>query len=194
MSPQIVHDPAAKREAILAAALELFAERGYHGTTVPEVAEKAGVGAGTLYRYFASKEALVNALYQQWKGEYGRALMTDLPVDRPMRQVFGALWSRMAGFARKHPKALKFLEFHHHLPYLDEKSRQIEEGILEPLLAFVVAAQEQHVLKPIPAQLLIGIVYGAFNGLLRVEDSGYMDLTPDRMRAAEQLIWEAIRA
>ena len=59
-----------RREAILAAALELFSERGFHGTAVPLVAEKAGVGAGTLYRYFESKEALVNALYQRWKGEF----------------------------------------------------------------------------------------------------------------------------
>src|SRR5690606_27876447 len=52
-----------KREAILHAALELFVERGFWGTAVPEIAEKAGVGAGTIYRYFESKEALVNALY-----------------------------------------------------------------------------------------------------------------------------------
>jgi AcrR family transcriptional regulator len=41
-----------KREAILGAALELFAERGFHGTAVPQIADKAGVGAGTIYRYF----------------------------------------------------------------------------------------------------------------------------------------------
>ena len=46
-----------KREAVLGAALELFVERGFHGTTVPEIAERAGVGAGTIYRHFASKEA-----------------------------------------------------------------------------------------------------------------------------------------
>jgi AcrR family transcriptional regulator len=43
-----------KREAIMAAALDLFVERGFYGTAVPEIAEKAGVGAGTIYRYFES--------------------------------------------------------------------------------------------------------------------------------------------
>jgi len=43
-----------KRETILAAALELFVERGFYGTAVPEIAERAGVGAGTIYRYFES--------------------------------------------------------------------------------------------------------------------------------------------
>ena len=50
-----------KREAILAAALEAFVEKGFHGTAVPEIAARAGVGAGTIYRYFESKEAVVNA-------------------------------------------------------------------------------------------------------------------------------------
>jgi TetR/AcrR family transcriptional regulator, repressor of fatR-cypB operon len=51
-----------KREAILNAALQLFTEFGFHGTAMPQVAERAGVGAGTIYRYFTSKEALVNTL------------------------------------------------------------------------------------------------------------------------------------
>ena len=68
-----------KEEAILAAALELFAERGFYGTAVPAVAQRAGVGAGTIYRYFDNKEALVNVLYRRWKQAYSLALMTDFP-------------------------------------------------------------------------------------------------------------------
>src|SRR5690349_16044689 len=79
--------PADKREAILAAALELFVERGFHGTAVPEVADRAGVGAGTIYRYFASKEALVNALYQKYKAELTGLILKDFPLDKPARQM-----------------------------------------------------------------------------------------------------------
>src|SRR5262245_31156210 len=86
--------PTDKREAILSAALELFAERGFHGTAVPLVAEKAGVGAGTIYRYFESKEALVNALFQQWKEAIGSAVLTDFPFQSPVREQFHAFFSR----------------------------------------------------------------------------------------------------
>ena len=47
---------------ILDAALEVFAEKGFHVATVDEIAERAGVGKGTLYRYFANKETLFNEL------------------------------------------------------------------------------------------------------------------------------------
>ena len=50
------------KEKILEAALEIFSEKGFHVATVDEIAEQAGLGKGTLYRYFANKEALFNEL------------------------------------------------------------------------------------------------------------------------------------
>lgn len=49
-------------EKILDAALEVFSEKGFHLAIVDEIAERAGVGKGTLYRYFANKETLFNEL------------------------------------------------------------------------------------------------------------------------------------
>ena len=51
-------DPA-KDAAVLHAARELLVEAGYHGTTVVAIARRAGVGAPTIYRRWATKEALI---------------------------------------------------------------------------------------------------------------------------------------
>src|SRR5262249_3372197 len=156
---QKAEDESPKRDAILAAALELFAERGFHGTTVPEVAQKAKVGAGTVYRYFESKEALVNALDQQWKAEYGRVLLGDMRFNLTPKALFQDLWQRMGKFARNNPKALAFLELHHHGTYLDEKSRQTEQEILVPLRSFVQDAQRRGALKyDCSAEVLMAVV------------------------------------
>jgi AcrR family transcriptional regulator len=50
------------KQRILDAALEVFSEKGFHVATVDEIAERAGLGKGTLYRYFANKETLFNEL------------------------------------------------------------------------------------------------------------------------------------
>jgi AcrR family transcriptional regulator len=50
------------REKILAAALEVFSSKGFHGTTVDEIAELAGLGKGTVYRHFQSKKGLFSEL------------------------------------------------------------------------------------------------------------------------------------
>jgi len=49
-----------KRDDIVRAALELIAENGFHGAPMAMIADKAGVGAGTIYRYFENKEVLIN--------------------------------------------------------------------------------------------------------------------------------------
>jgi len=49
-------------ERLFAAAVELFGERGYTGTTVDDIVERAGVAKGTVYYHFRSKAELVSAL------------------------------------------------------------------------------------------------------------------------------------
>lgn len=55
-------DAAARRQAILDAALTVFAQRGYEAARLDDMAAKAGVAKGTLYLYFNDKEALFEAL------------------------------------------------------------------------------------------------------------------------------------
>src|SRR5262245_2380546 len=83
-----------KADAIMNAALELFIKRGFYGTTVPEIAERAGVGAGTIYRYFDSKEALVNAIYREQKLKFSRFVLDEFPATAPTREQFRQLWNR----------------------------------------------------------------------------------------------------
>src|SRR5258708_894681 len=87
-----------KREAILGAARALFVERGSQGTAVPAIADRAGVGAGTIYRYFESKEALVNELYRREKQMLATRVLTGFPVESSAREQFRAFWHRMARF------------------------------------------------------------------------------------------------
>jgi AcrR family transcriptional regulator len=56
----------ATRRKILAAAEGLFARRGYEPSTMADVAERAGVGVGTLYHHFPDKRALLLALIDDW--------------------------------------------------------------------------------------------------------------------------------
>ena len=55
-------DKARRREEILAAAKAVFASRGFHDTTIADVAKAAGISYGSVYWYFDSKDALFHAL------------------------------------------------------------------------------------------------------------------------------------
>lgn len=183
-----------KREAILDAALELFVERGFFGTAVPEIADKAGVGAGTIYRYFDSKEALVNAIYRQQKMHFANVVLDGFPLSSSTRELFRALWMRMAKFAIENTNAFVFLELHHHARYLDDESRAVENRMLDLFTGVVTKAQAQGELKAGNPRLLMGLVMGAFTGVIRscVEIDTSLDSADWKL--AEQCIWEAVRA
>lgn len=182
-----------KREAILDAALELFAERGFHGTAVPLVAERAKVGAGTLYRYFESKEALVNALFQREKAAFGAHLQGGFAPGLSPREQFKRMWAGLWEFARVRPEAIRFLDLHHHGAYLDEASQAVELRVMQPIFEFVAEAQRQQALKMMPPAALIALVYGAFLGLAKATWQGHVELTDATLAAAEACIWEAVR-
>lgn len=182
-----------KETAILDAAMVLFGQLGFHGTTMPEVAARAGVAAGTIYRYFVSKEALVNAVFQREKQSLGQALLDEFPFDAPIREQFHVFWRRYAKHAAQNKEAFAFLELHHHAPYLDDASRTIEMRVLEPGLRFVQEAQRQKAIKNVSPALLIAIFYGAFSSMVRASWSGYFTLDDDVLDAAESCVWEGIR-
>lgn len=183
-----------KSDAILKAALDLFVDRGFHGTSVPSVAHQAGVAAGTIYHYFASKEALVNALYRSLKGQIIQRVMGDFPFAAPTREQFRTVWGRMAEFAVAHPREFAFLELHHHSSYLDAESVALENNILQFGATIIKAAQEAQVIKPLPPDLLMEFANGAFIGVFRAGMAGRIPLTLETFLSAEACGWEAIRA
>jgi len=60
------------KERILEAALEVFSNKGFHSATTDEIAERAGVGKGTLYRYFETKDKLFAELVRLRTEELGK--------------------------------------------------------------------------------------------------------------------------
>lgn len=63
-----------KRADIVKSALELFAEKGYDGTTINDIAKAAGITPGAIYRHFKSKEELGKAIFDTLIGNYSREL------------------------------------------------------------------------------------------------------------------------
>lgn len=182
----------ALRERIIQAALELFAERGYHGTSVPSVMERAEVGGGSLYRLFDGKEALVNAVFRDAKSRLERALRDGLRTDRLPRELFDDFWARLAAFARAEPLRFHFLELQDHAPYLDGESRQLEVAVLAPILLACIDFQRQGVFRgDVDASTMIAFVWGAFVGLVKAERLGYVKLTDERLVAARDACWRA---
>ena len=76
-----IHEMDRNRREIESAALSLFTRKGFHGTSVREIADKAGVSMGKLYTYCSSKEDLYNQIvqrYQEQMNELQRKILGSL--------------------------------------------------------------------------------------------------------------------
>jgi len=76
------------REAIAAAALALFAERGFDAATVAEVAEAADVSTATVFNYFPTKEDLLYSRFEDFEEEL-LAAIRDRAADESVLEAFG---------------------------------------------------------------------------------------------------------
>jgi AcrR family transcriptional regulator len=185
-----------KRRKLLDAALKLFAARGYHGTNVPEVAQAAGVGTGSLYRYFAHKEALVNEVYRDAKLRLRAALLDGAAAPAHIADAehwFRELWKRLAAFADAEPDAFRFLEMQDHVEYLDRESRQLEMSVLAPLwLAGQQLRASHRAATGVSVDVLIALLWGAFVGLVKANRLGYLPLDGVRLDEACTACWRMI--
>jgi AcrR family transcriptional regulator len=107
----------AAKQRLYEIAIELIAERGYETATLREVADRAGVSVGLLYRYFPSKRTVVLTLYDElsthyaaravamkagrWRDRFMFALEASLDVLGPHRRTLAALAPVLVGDAHE---------------------------------------------------------------------------------------------
>jgi AcrR family transcriptional regulator len=109
--PGLSSRQAARRQAVVDAALRLLAEREYEQIAVREVAESAGVALATLYHYFPSKEHLFAEVLVQWAGTL-RSDVTRRPLSgtTPARRLEEALLRSARAFER-HPQLARLVSW-----------------------------------------------------------------------------------
>jgi AcrR family transcriptional regulator len=116
---------AARRDAILKAALDEFSERGFAATRLDDVARRAGIAKGTIYLYFSDKEALFQELITSMLGPLIADLKAlpshDGPVRTALEHLLGLFAKEIYGTPRRHvlrlvmaegPRFPRLAEFH----------------------------------------------------------------------------------
>ena len=97
-----------KRELILDTALDLFVQKGYLDTKIIDIANVAGIGKGTIYEYFSSKEELFTELLQThvlepYSGMEEEITSGDVPCSEQLRRyiLFDTRMAKRFGNGKK---------------------------------------------------------------------------------------------
>ncbi len=113
-----------KKTAIMKAALKLFTERGFHGTSTAQISKEASVATGTLFNYFPTKEDLINNLYFEVKGDLSHAMGNGLETEGIFKDKLMKMWSNLINWGVENQDEFLFVGQFCSSPYITKFTRE----------------------------------------------------------------------
>ena len=147
-------DGAATRQKLLRAALELFTTVGFRATTTPEIAARAEVAEGTIYRHFSGKEELLLAAYREAQA-WGLELVRGQDGDKtlPPRERLLGVARRLVSAAERDPAMIRMLLRRRDEGYLDDGSKGAAREFRDALQQIVASGKSDGLVRAGPAEL-----------------------------------------
>jgi len=176
-----------RREQITDAALRLFAEQGFDGTTIEEIAAAADVSRRTFFRYFGRKEDVILGWKQRTAEELREALVSRPASESPLAAVHGALASVAASYGARPDLTLGLMRlfespptFHPDADY-ESWDAVLTEGLARRLGVDPIRHPEPRLIATVGFAVLIATIqsWGAAGGegdLLGLLDGGFAAL------------------
>ena len=170
MSPKIV-DREAKRKQITQAAMSVFARLGIDNAKMTDIASAAGIGKGTIYEYFRSKDEVFAAAFELFQeemdAEIGRRIWGVADPEEKLRVLVGTFVDIIL---KHHTDFVEImLEFwaegiRRGHEVLDMKS--MYEKYRQYIAAFLEEGVEKGAFRPLDAALVASTILGALDGLM----------------------------
>lgn len=186
-------DGEATRQRLIRAALELYTDAGFLGTTTPMLAQRAGVAEGTIYRHFTSKEHLLNETYrgvQRWGTRLVREVEEDRSASPQIRLRRAGV--RLLESAERDPAVLRMLFFPPQHAHLDERSRDASREFRGAIQQVIAMGKSDGVIRAGPAELWAALWLTLVE--YAVQRVGTREWTPSHPQAVQTLdaAWDAI--
>jgi len=168
-----------RREAIISAARQLFAQRGYHATTTKDIARAAGVAEGTIFRYFPTKaELLVElagppvlaVLTHTAEAVQAADLADPQAVWRILRQYLGERWQLM--FDNQDVIQIVFAEVATFPQLFGEFVRRALIDPAGPGARILQVLQGTGTFRPLPLETMVALLGGPLLALFQIRRAG----------------------
>ena len=144
-----------KRERILSSAEALIAQLGFHGISMQQVAKRANVATGTIYRYFSDKETLLRCLHEERLRDASATILQNVQTTAPCYQQFRQLWFNTLHYLQASPDSLSYRVQYEASPLFNREEEQLmEERNFKPVYEFFECGRVKGLFRDMPADLL----------------------------------------
>lgn len=185
-----------KREEIVSAALVLIAENGFHAAPMAMIADKAGVGAGTIYRYFENKDVLITELYRELEERMYPVILEGYTADKPVRERFLHLGTALLRYFIHNPLDFRYLEQFHNSPFGAEFRRDKILGKKEGCDVFRALFEDGvrgQVIKDLPLPILFSLAFGPILAIARDQILGFVAMDEVLIVWTIEACWDGIK-
>lgn len=158
-----------KRERILRAAVDVFAEHGYFNAKVAQIAKSAGVADGTIYLYFDGKEDLLITIFREHTRNYLRTLEQQMAnVNRAEERLRIAVRHHLETLGRDRALAVvSQVELRHSLKFMSLLSQEEVADYLNIIRKIVESGQQEGVFRrTVHPQLVAKAVFGVLDEMV----------------------------
>ena len=151
------------RDKILQAAQKLFARNGYDGTTTKELAEKAGIAEGTLFRHFTNKKAILVEVATQGWIELLTDLLTELSEMASYEAISHLMYKRMLRLGDNYDMMrVCFMEVQFHPDLRDRIQAEVVSKMTDVAEAFFQTAMDRGVYRRMNPRVIAQVFLGMF--------------------------------
>lgn len=181
-----------KELRILNASLDLFVERGFHGTSTSEIAKSAGVATGTLFHYFKTKEELINRLYLYSKECMLQEINDDYHSENSFKDNINALWTALVDFGINNSAMFQFILSFHCSPYITSLTKKEVETRSERIMEAYILGLEKQKIKDVPYDLIVDYLWGSVVTTVNYFEKHPQKMNPQIRDLAFDLFWDGI--
>ena len=180
-----------KKNGILQATLELVAQQGFHGTSISQIAGKAGVNVGSIYYYFESKDEILNALYIDCKTRITECAFCSCSESKPADIRLKNMMRNIIHFFSENRTELSFIAQYEDSPYLSKVMLTAEyTDILKPYIEMLGELQTEGLIKDLPVGILQSLISGAVVSFARYCMEHAEALEETALTSAINAIWD----
>jgi TetR/AcrR family transcriptional regulator, fatty acid metabolism regulator protein len=182
-----------RRRQILEAAVRTFAARGYHACRVSDIASEAGVAYGLVYHYFGSKEALLEAIFEETWGAMLATIASVEELDDPAAAQVRKVTEIVLRTWKRDPDLVRLLVREvTRSAYLERESDEIDRAF-RALQRIVERGQESGEFRSdLDSRLVATIWYGALEEVLTGWALGQLPDAVDDVTRAERAVVELV--
>jgi AcrR family transcriptional regulator len=180
-----------KRDQILTATRDLVFEQGLQDISMAQIAQRAEVGMGTIYNYFASKEELLFSLYDGIKAAMSDYALESYDERQPIVTRFLHFLTSFANYGIQHPREFLLSEQLGQVPFLQAQAR--EYPVTAAVEQLLVDAKHQLLLKDMPDSVLTLLIFGALSTLVEAHATRQIQMDNALIEQAVRACWDAIK-